>query len=109
MENVKVSQEVKPHCLKSVCDCEVSFKIHLIKPMHTFLHTRFPLYSVTCMAASEAAPYQFLRFLGLAYGKQKIKKNQKYINIPNSKECCGKNVQGGGNLFSFIISITTIK
>lgn len=71
MENVKVSQEAKLHCLKSGCDCEVSFKIHLIKLMHAFLHTLFPLYSVTCMAVSEATPYQFQQFLGLAYGKQK--------------------------------------
>lgn len=33
----------------------------------------FPLYSVTCMAVSEAAPQQFQWFLCLAYGKQKRK------------------------------------
>lgn len=26
-------------------------------------------------------------------------KNQKDVNIPNSEEWCGKNIQGGGNLF----------
>lgn len=108
MEIVKVSQEAKPHCLKSVCDCEVSFKIHLMKLMHTFLHTLFPLYSDTCMAVSEAAPYQFQQFLGLAYGKQ-TKTNKKTPKTPSSEEWCGKNAKGGGNLFCFIISISTIK
>lgn len=75
MENVKVSQEAKLHCLKSVCDCAVSFKIHLIKLMHTFLHTLFPLYNVTCMAVSEAAPTSSRNFL--AYGKQTNKQPEK--------------------------------
>ena len=76
MENVKLSQEAKLHYLKSVSVCEVSFEIHLIKMMHAFLHTLFPLYSVICMAVSErilceAAPCQFQQFLDLACGKKK--------------------------------------
>lgn len=62
MENVKISEEAELHYLKSVFVCEVSFEIHLIKLMHTFLHALFPLYSVICMTVSErmlckAAPY----------------------------------------------------
>lgn len=39
-----------------------------------FLHILLPLYSVTCMAVSKAALYQFQRFLSLAYRKQKHKR-----------------------------------
>lgn len=39
-----------------------------------FLHILLPLYSVTCMVVSKAAPYQFQRFLSLAYRKQKHKR-----------------------------------
>lgn len=76
MENVKIAEEAELHYLKSVFVCEVSFEIHLIKLMHTFLHALFPLYGVICMTVSErmlckAAPYQFQQFLNLAYGKKK--------------------------------------
>lgn len=105
MENVKVSQEAKLHCLKSVCDCEVSFKIHLIKLMHTL----FPLYSVTFMAVSKATPYQFQLFLGLAYGKQKNKRKiRNTLIFQVVKNGVERTFKEGGNC-CFIISITTIK